>query len=148
MKKRKLDQEPLPIPGVEPETLPASPAPSPEAPSPAPNVTGERTIDPDAYMRRSRPVSEAEAQAAMGAFDAEILAAMERHGIAELVMMGAKYVKGAKTPLVRMRQQGSLANGVMLAGAMFKLLRIEQDAAIDDAAGIGKPSKSKRKARA
>ncbi len=149
MKKRKPDQKPLPIPGVEPETPPVSPeAPATPRPPSTPGVTGERTVDPDAYMRRARPVSEAEANAAMDAFDAEILAAMERHGIAiaELVMMGAKYVKGAKTPLVRMRQQGSLANGVMLAGAMFNLLRREQDAAIDEAAGI--PKTSKRKARA
>lgn len=149
MKKRKPDQEPLPIPGVEPKTPPGPPE-APAAPSPpsTPGVTGERTVDSDAYMRRARPVSEAEAHAAMDAFDAEILAAMKRHGIAELVMMGAKYVKGAKTPLVRMRQQGSLSNGVMMAGAMFNLLRREQDAAIDEAAGIGQPKPGKRKARA
>lgn len=77
-------------------------------------MTSQFKPNPDLYQRLATPRPRSAAEAAIEAFDADVQAARERHGIAELLVVLGAVVEGEGT-IVAVSNYGSAAKMATLA---------------------------------
>lgn len=100
---------------------------------------GERRVNPELYARLTKPRPRAEVLAALEAFDAELYALREKHGIADLLVTSATHMEkddGGSEVIITFSHYGNGGFALPMAGATFAHLRAEQDAETLAMAGL------------
>jgi hypothetical protein len=108
--------------------------------------------NPALYERLTKPRSRADVEASREAFDQELYALREKHGIADMLIVHAMAITepdGTSLVEIGTGYYGNASLAIQLAAAGFSIWKREAHRQIDEAAaviaGVGKPKRKRAK---